>query len=372
LKNAVMKPMPKIALKYVEEASERTLELTEGEITPLGFDDLANIFDKLDQPISFPLRLTGVRVGRNELEGLDGETVESISASLDSTLGSTTIGLVKGGWLPSGFAIADSLILPDRCTVAAIRSRFLGGLRKNGLHDDFLDFLADHPVKINPMLCAMEGISGSKPPSETELSAIFDRTANGILEALPHAVIFPAKPAVMKGALGLIQDTAESFHRKQKFLLKAGPSLSAPVGKAKRLKLLDQMFELALACGISKASMLMLTVLSAASAGQSMNPARKLLKPRNPYTKKDAYNALSDLRALDLLIAACADFPNLQVSLMTNDKALALLWSGLQAHSFQRNGAHIQYSINPHRALFNGLSDEELKHMWDSITRESA
>jgi len=364
--------MPKIALKYVEDDSERTLELTEGEIAPLGFDDLANIFEKLHLPISFPLRLTKIKLGRNELDELNGEKVNSVSASLDSTLGSTTIGLVKGGWLPSGLAISDSVILPDRCTVAAIRSRFLGGTRKSGVHDDFLDFLADHPVRINPMLCAMEGISGSTSPNEAELSAIFDRTANGILMALPHAVIFPEKTAVMKGALGLLQDSAGSFQLKQKFLLKAAPLLSAPAGKAKRLDLLDQMFELAYACGISKASILMLTVLSAASAGQSMNPARKLLKPRNPYTKKDAYNALSDLRALDLLIGACADFPNLQVSLMTNDKALALLWSGLQAHSFRRNGLKIEYSINPHRALFNVLSDKEVEHMWDRMTRESA
>lgn len=355
--------MPKIALKYIEDASGRTIESSEGEVAPLGFDDLARLVNTLDQPISFPLRLTGVCVGRNEFEGLDGETVKRVTAKLDSTLGSTTIGLVNGGWLPSGFASTDSLTLPDRCTVAAIRSRFLGGISKKGLHDDFLDFLADRPIRINPMLCAIEGASGHTSPSESELSALFDRTAKGIMEALPHAVIFPDKPAVMQGAMGLIRDAAESFLRKQKFLLKAMPLLAAPVGRAKRSELFRQLFDLAQECGISTASMLMMTVLSAVSANQSLNPARKLLKPRRLYTKGDAYNALSDLRALDLLIAACADFPDLRVALLTDDKALALLWSGLQAHSFRRSGSSIHYSINAHRALFSGLTDEETKNM---------
>ena len=360
--------MPKISLKYIEDASDRTIELREAEIAPLGFDDLARMADKLNQPISFPLRLSGVRVSQNEFEDLDGQTVKSVIAPLDSTLGSTTIGLVNGGWLPSGFTSGDSLLLPDRCTVAAIRSRFLGGVRKDGPHDDFLDFLVDQPIRINPMLCAIEGVNGRTAPSESELSALFDKVAKGIQEALPHAVIFPEKSAVMQGALGLIRDAAESFALKQKFLLKAAPLLASSIGRAKRLELFSQLFELALECGISTASMLMVTVLSAASANQNLNPAKKLLKPKKQYTKGDAYNALSDLRALDLLIASCTDFPDLRVALLTDDKALALLWSGLQAHSFKRSGSAIRYSINAHRALFSGLADDELKSMWERAT----
>jgi hypothetical protein len=337
--------MSKIELKFIEEGSGRTLNFSAGEVTPLGFSALTDVIDKLDGPISFPLRMTGVRVEHNEFADIDDQTIESVSASLASTHGSTTIGLVKGGWLPSGLACRDSLVLPDRCTVAAIRGRFLGGVRKNGPHDDFLDFLADHPIRINPMLCAMEGINGRVAPDATELSDLFDRATKSILEALPNAVIFPGKPAVMRGALGIISDSAEAFHRKQKFLMKAAPLQAPSIGRAARPGVFRQLFDLAREFGLTTTSMLMMTVLSAASANQNFNPAKKLLKPKRPYSKGDAYNALSDLRALDLLIGACTDFPDQSVTLLTEDKALSLMWTGSQPHSFIRDGVAIRYSM---------------------------
>ena len=116
--------MPKISLHYIEEGSNRKLVLSEGVVQPLGFDELAGL--KLHEPISFPLRLSGVRVASSDFDDLDTDAVRSVTAKLNSTYGSTVIGLLQGGWLPSGLALGDALLLPDRCTVAAIRSRFPG------------------------------------------------------------------------------------------------------------------------------------------------------------------------------------------------------------------------------------------------------
>lgn len=359
--------MPKIALTYIEEESQRTLSLSEGEIQPLGFDNLVGLLGKLEQPISFPLRLSNARVGDSEFDGIDSSQLHTVSATLNSTHGSTILALVKGGWLPSGLALGDALLLPDRCTVGAIRSRFVAGKVKPGKPDDFLDFAADRPLRINPLLYAMEGVTGRSAPDEATLSDLVDRASVKIQEALPNATIFPDKVSAIRGASSLLSDMAESFARKQKFLVKAAPLVAPATGNAKRAGVWSELFELAERYGVQRRSMLMLTVLSATSAKQGLNPAKQLLKPRRGYNEKDAYNALCDLRALDLLIAALSDFPQENVTLLTEDRPLALLWAGLQTHSHRREGQDIHYSMNPHRALFATLSDGQMNAMLDLL-----
>lgn len=359
--------MPKIALKYIEEESQKTLSLSEGEVQPLGFDDLVGLLGKLDQPISFPLRLSNVRVGESEFDGIDSNQVHSVAATLNSTHGSTILALMKGGWLPSGLALHDALILPDRCTVGAIRSRFIGGRVKPEKPDDFLNFAADRPLRINPLLYAMEGVTGRSAPDETELSELVDRASSKIQEALPNALIFPDKVSLIQGASGLLRDMADSFARKQKFLVKAAPLVAPAIGNATRPGVWRELFELAERYAVNRRSVLMVALLSSTSAKQGLNPAKMLLKPKRNYKEKDAYNALCDLRALDLLIAAQADFPQESVAFLTEDRALALLWAGLQTHSHRREGQDIQYSINPHRTLFATLADAQLSEMFNLL-----
>jgi hypothetical protein len=268
-------------LEYVEEMTQKRLALSAGELVPLGFDDLAALHGKLREPIAFPLRIRGARVVSTEFDHLHTAEKLNVKAELQSHLGSTVLGLVKGGWLPSGLILdEDTLLLPDRCTVAALRSRFVGGEPKEGVPPDFLDFARDKALKVNPMLYAMEGTSGSRNPDAAELSALYDRAALKIGEALPKAVMFPHKEDALQGVLGLLQD---------------------------------------------------------------------------------AFNALADLRALDLLIAAGTDFPDKRVALLTEDRALALYWVGMQTHSHRRDGTSIHYAMNPHTAMFARLSDQEVQ-----------
>ncbi|MBX9868740.1 MAG: hypothetical protein K2X63_02995 [Burkholderiaceae bacterium] len=359
--------MSKIALKHIADDSGQMLTISEATIVPLGFLDLVEVIDRLEQPISFPMQLKDVRVDQGEFDNFNASAVRSVSAIVNSPFCSATIGLLNGGWLPSGLALDCSLLLPDRYTVAAIRSRFLGGFRKNGKKDDFLDLLCDRPIKINPMLYAMEDVIGD-PSSQTEsrLTELYEKASNKIKEALPLA-IFPDKLSVVRGTLGILQDIAIEFSKKRGFLMKAAPILAPSISGARRSGVHHQLFQLANEYGIPKASILMLTVLSAAAAKQDFNPAKKLLKPKPEYTKKDARNALSDLLALDLLITAFADFPDQSVVLLTNDKDLALLWVGLNAYSFTRNNNKIRFSIKPDRRLFQSMTESEMNQMIDIL-----
>lgn len=359
--------MSKIAMTYVENSSQKKISISEGEVVPLGFEDLSKIIKSLDQPIEFPLNLKGVVIEKNEFTNFDPNLSYNISATLNSNRGSKIIGLINGGWLPSGLTVSDNILLPDRCTVAAIRSHFLGGFSKNNQSTDFLDFIVDYPIKINPLLYALEGNNGIRSPNAEELSELFERASIKILEALPNAIIIPDKKSAIQGFLGIISDTADGFIRKKKFLIKIAPLITPSISRKNHQQVWKSIINYADKYDINKASILILAVLSASSENQSTNPAKKLIKPKKHFTEKDAYNVLCDLRSLDLLIGLITDFPDQRVALLTEDKALALLWTGLQTHNHQRKNNAIHFDIDVKNTLFKNITDEDFKEMLDLL-----
>lgn len=353
-----------LKLDYFEEQTQRRLSFQEGEVVPLRLDELLLVND-LTEPINFPLKVRDARIESSEFEDIDTQKRYTLTGHLNSRFGSNILALVDGGWLPSGMVLdEEALLLPDRCTIGAIRARFVGGQRQDGQKDDFLDFAADKRLHINPMLYAIEGATGHSIPNAAELSELFDRAADRIRQALPKSVIFPNKSDVMDGAVRLLEDSRTKFEAKQRLLTKLAPLLATSVSRARRRDVWHEMREQAERHGVPLGSLLGVSLFSTASARQHQNPAREVLKPKAKYTAKNAYNALADLRALDLLIAASTDFPDKRVTLLTEDRGLAKFWAGLQVHSQKRRGSDIHYSLNPHHALFASLNDEERAEMW--------
>jgi hypothetical protein len=326
-----------------------------GRFVPLGFADLASISDQLGQPVTLPLQIVDVRITAGRVGNLGPGDIATASGTLESTLASRTLALVMGGWMPSGIAARNAVLLPDRCTMGSIRKRFVGGARTPNVQRDFLDFLANEPVRINPMLYVMEGSSGRASPDAEEVANLFDNACKKIEEALPRAIIVTNRGAAIEAIHSLIVDSAEDFAARMSFLRAAMPLLANPTGRAARAGIWEQLIKLAREHGIATSSILFTAVLSATSATLRCNPARTLLKPKSIYRERDAYNALSDLRALDMLIRASAFFPAENMAILTDDKALALLWTGLQVRDVYEDNHMLHYTMNPHEGLFSSL-----------------
>lgn len=79
-----------------------------------------------------------------------------------------------------------------------------------------------------------------------------------------------------------------------------------------------------------------------------------------PYTAEVAYNALADLRALEVLMSLFALFPGQRIMLCTGDKDLALLWSGIRASDFAWADGHVSFKLSPVEDLLPGVSPEQL------------
>ena len=118
--------------------------------------------------------------------------------------------------------------------------------------------------------------------------------------------------------------------------------------------------------GVSTRSLLGLTVLSCLYEdlqGNGYPIGRKILKPKRDYGAKAAYNAISDLRHLELLIAPRLIAPTSTWSLCTCDKALALLWCAASPHDAKLVDGELNFSIVFDERMFPRATTPELKRL---------
>src|SRR5207248_5014425 len=248
--------------------------------------------------------------------------------TFESQFTSRAIGLVKGGWLPPTLAASDkTTILIDQNIVTQICGRFDSG-KAVGAEPDFLDLFADRPVRINPVLAAMEGNKRAIPTPD-QLREKLDEIVSKLRAALPSARLVAGSGGLV-GALGLIEELRSGMEKKQQFLMRVAPSLAAPVSKKNMPARRDEVVAMADSCGVPRGSLVVLAALSAVFVANGASPAKTLVNFKPGYHEEDAYNGLADLRSLEMLIHIFGLFPNMPAMLCTADRDLALFWTGIR------------------------------------------
>ncbi|WP_338687783.1 hypothetical protein V5279_22620 [Bradyrhizobium sp. 26S5] len=352
---------PLIRIEELPQADGRPARFVTlpANLRPLGYAEL--IQARPDKKLTISINWDGTQIIDTNIEGLDKKVLSNANGVLESHFTSRAIGLVKGGWLPPAFAATNSsTILIDRNIVSQIVGRFDRG-KAVGADPDFLDLFADQPVKINPLLFAMEGNTRAIPTAE-QVRDQLDEVITKLRTALPSAKLVVG-PGSLQGALGLIEDTRAGITRKQQFLMRLAPSLATPVSRADMPARRDEVFATADQCGVSRSSLVVLAALSAAFFGNGVSPAKRLLKFKAGYREEDAYNALVDLRSLEMLIYLFAFFPDESTMLCTADRNLALFWTGIRASNFERNGAAVRFDLSPTDELLPGAVNEWRDHL---------
>lgn len=328
----------------------RTLKVGNVGFVPLGLDELATT--KAGIPLTIPIRVDKGTILETDIEGLGCGQPVSLATTLDSPMSCAAVSLVPGGWLPPSLAVNtdDATLLLDRNLVALLvgRSRLSGGANAR----DFLDLIGDYPVRINPLLYAMEGEQRQRPSPDQVASLLTEAVAR-LRAAVPKARVSDG-PAVLQGALGLLRDSRAHLAAQQRFLVQVAPVLSAPVGRKRLRAVWDMVLAAATDCGLRYNSLAVLATLSAAAVPGRRSPARTLLKFRQGYSEKDAYNPLADLRALEILAALFALFPQENIQLCTEDRALARFWLGIRASNFRRDGNEFTFDLAPTEDLLPG------------------
>lgn len=339
----------------------RTISFTDVSIKPLGYPELRAA--RLDRPIRVQLEMFNGRIVETNVGGMDTSQYAKFTMPLDSPFRSKAISLMPGGWLPSGLAAYRSrtVILLDRNVVTEIVSRFEGGAGK-GREPDFIDVFADEPVRLNPLLYAMEGNIQRRPGPELVADQLVE-VINKLAKALPKARI-QVGPDSLKGILGLIQDTEAGMAQRAAFLLRLASLLKNPVSARLRDRRWRDVLDAAREEGVPLNHLVVLAALSAVAVPGGLSPAKQILKFNEKYDASWAYNALNDLRSLDILAHLYATYPDEIVHLCTADKNLALFWTGIGASNFVRNGQGVTFNVRPVDALFPG----ETLQMWATDT----
>ncbi|HEY6817684.1 MAG TPA: hypothetical protein VI168_19280 [Croceibacterium sp.] len=339
----------------------RTLSFVNAQVQPLDFATLQRA--RLNQRLTIPLVWRGGTLVGTTIKGQEpGETINA-SATLESRFTSQAIGLVKGGWLPSAFAVMHqkTTILIDRNVVSKIVSRFENGRRRGRHPPDFIDLFADQPIRINPLLFVLEGNNRSIP-TPSEAAAQLEEVERKLRAALPQAELVIG-PDSLLGALGLIEDSRASLERKQHFLRCIAPCMVSPVARRDVEARWNDVVLAADLYGVPRQSLVVLAALSAVAVPNGKSPAKNLLKFRNGYTEAEAYNALADLRAIELFIGCHCLFPSEPMQICTADKPMALVWTGIQASNFRWIGTGFSYDMTP----VEGLFPESVGLSWQSI-----
>ena len=181
------------------------------EFTPLGYVDLVDT--KLGDKVVIPLNWENAKVIESNIPEIELDRFASGNATLESAYTSRAIGLVKGGWLPSGLAVRqDMIVLPDRCTITELKGRFRNGIKKNEDDKDFLDFFEGDGIRINPLLYALEG-NLRRNPTPDQVQQQLEEVIAALRFALPKAELMPGDGDGLRGIVGIVQDSQASMAR---------------------------------------------------------------------------------------------------------------------------------------------------------------
>lgn len=328
------------------------------------------------EPLGFGAVRECVRGGRNkyptklmgrvlDAAGVASDRLATLSAEVAFNEHSPFFALVPGGVLPVQYLPRCTVLLDSNTTNVL-------GVQEDTKHPEaeawrwVLPFLDSSRFCINPMGVAFEGNSSSTP----ELKAFSDelkKVTALIRSALPNAEVTQFSPPTVERLHGWRTSFDRRAERETLFLLEVAPLLVQMPAQSQLQAVESKVVQAASKHGLSAMSLVVITSLAVLYSenkgkdGEDGGAGRRLLKPSASFREQDAYNALADLRQLELLAMGRA-LPT-DVVLLTGDIGLALLWCGL-GHKATSGSGKMSFSLSG--SLFPKLPGEHLRRLFGS------
>ncbi|MEE9394833.1 MAG: hypothetical protein V3W41_20280 [Planctomycetota bacterium] len=267
-------------------------------------------------------------------------------------------GLVPGGAVPPTYLQGKTLVL-DRNVVTSLEQA------DSDTRDEAVaagerwsfSFLDTPSNTVNPILGAFEGGTQSTP-SLDEFREDVTATTRSIKRSLPSVMVTTFSEDLLQRMYAWRKSFDERAASEERFLQTVAPLLHRTVAARSLEQTASEVLRAADSCALKKGLVFLavLAKLYESPGGSDWGTAQKLLKLRVPYSENDAYNALADLRQLELL--ASSQGLATPISLLTGDKALALFWCGLKIHSAQIGKDSARFNMNPDAELFPRMPTE--------------
>lgn len=340
-----------------EFEGDRSLEIVPSSIRPLGPEHIR----ALERDAYSTLEL--------ELEGddavVDGEPQvgrATVKATIAFHEPATIYALVQGGWLPLPFAM-PARFLVDRNVVISLRRIREGKMVANAAAIRWWTaFFAQGSALFNPLPFAFEA-GYRRKPTMAEFVSAYDDGAAALLDALPNCQVVSFGDINYRAAYAQLEAFDRRNEREVRFLRVACPLVVQRVSRKREAEVARAIFDAADTHEVNRASFAVLAVLSCLYEDLHGAPpaiGRQILKPKAAYSDADAFNALSDIRHVEVAAAGQTYFKDDAFSLCTCDRALALFWSALSVRGESPAGGRIEFTFDLATDLFARLSGSEL------------
>jgi len=270
--------------------------------------------------------------------------------------------LVRGGWLPFPFAMPPRFLV-DRNVVISLRKLRLGQTLSRGQALEWwTKFFEQGSALFNPLPYAFES-GHRRKPTMAEFVAAYGEGVAELRENLPKCEIVRFQDAHYRAAYAQFEAFDRRNERESEFLLRTSALVAERVPRQQERKVLHSIMNAADHLGVVRAAPVTLAVLSCLFEdvhGNLPSIGRQIIKPKRAYTATDSFNAISDLRHIELAAAGQVYFGEDAFALCTCDRAIALLWCALSLRGESPTGGAIEFTFDLTTDLFPRLAEKEI------------
>ncbi|MHC9083896.1 hypothetical protein ACYX7E_02535 [Luteimonas sp. RIT-PG2_3] len=277
----------------------------------------------------------------------------------------TVYSLVAGGVSP--LAMTSAVIhLLDRNIVSWIgqEPRKKPYIPRDAAMRWWLDFLDKATHSINPMLCAFEG-NKARIPTLDEFKNEYRRSCDKIGAYFHHARVVRHRDDDFLQVYQNVVDLQARHRIEVDFLCEIAPEVAERRPRRELVAIRNRILDAAQRRGLGASFVLIATLscLYEGATNETASAARGVIKPTPRYGHKAAHNAVSDVRAVEIL-AAGAPLGQEALGLCTADRGLAQFWDALGITSATWNGNNnCTVSQRMSSRLFPILTDAEFREL---------
>lgn len=333
-------------------------------VEPVRFGSFVSLLSGREKCL--PVRMQGQVVEAGDLP-LGADT--TFEMTLEFTESVRHFVLVNGGVLPPQLIVgAGTRLLLDRNILSTLRALPGGAIAATGP----LAWLNSEELHLNALLAALEG-AHRRAPTRKEFCGEYQQLVELLAGRLPRAKLVEFSQKNLDVMHEMAVAFADRAQREARFLRSVATRVADPVGRQALRRTEDWILQEADRSGLKRLSAVVLVVLAKLYEGETDRPAARLLKLYEIRSAGDgweqvAYNAVADVRQLELASAG-ATMPG-PVGLVTGDRGLAQVWSGLRPTGDADGRGQVLFRFEPDPELFPRLEgglDELLGRITASV-----
>lgn len=307
----------------------------------LSYKDLLDI--SIDKKYNLKFKIKAGEATFNE-SAIEENTIVTMPTKTGK--GQSVFALTIKGWLPLPF-IGESMILADRNVIDGME-KILNIEKQDSFQERkwWMDMLLHLDTIVNPILYAYEGKDKGFHSFE-DFCKDFDKGAGIIAKYNLKSIVYTSEDYL--ASYTILKNLKIEIDKEIEFLISVSPLVCHTLNNKKKqeiqLKIDTKREEL----GLSSSSLAYLLVLSCLYENNTKKKslhARKVLKPKENYTKKMAYNTVMDLLHLKMLVLT-RKLPFMKrIFFCTADLHLAAFWVGLNVHNIVETDGVMTFSCD--------------------------